>query len=1432
MSLFYMHLYYLFFHVFVSLLSLPPVSPDSAIKPLFPLNPALETRLLCNRPWTYRQTDPNNTRVTEPSLLTGTEIGYKAMKAAVIMPCTSKNIRNPNTNSSAETHHLNQTTWANHYLSQTTSPSFTPATVTDTANGIIKKTTMAKSIPKITSTTTATVSKTSDISVERSRDAHMTGGGSELQSIHPRVRPVSFSLPKRSCVLLHQSAAIFIQASRNSGLSEKEEGVTVQARIKDGEKVEDQQHKSPISADVNNEDMDLWDMGKQPNLNIKTAIQATETAGRESDGMRTGTQTPLCNVIRVEDSVISRNEAEFSSCNGDGTGDQVCTKSGTEAHLYLNGGVPQENTPDNAATDMSKDLACRDNQPEVESQTQIIPTKLANGLQFSVMNLPGKIIFGSSEDSKELSSHTQVPNISSPSSNESKETIILPPSRPKEPFCHVQSRDGSRVLLWPSEMVSYTKTSPSISYSINPLLYDFRAHNRTKDGGTDKKGRLEERSERIKPSVIKQADSQQRQEVMERGREEKLDEREEDNEGGQAGNPMEVISHCSRSDTVLCRCGCRDESTLKLASEGHLEPTLGLPEMVRRRRRKRGGVRRKGRRKMGEKTKRENKIINSPFLNLEKGEAMNKEEKRETVMLSDLGDHRLVGGRKRGIKEEEKKIQGDQTEPVRAGRNNKKTGELLSDLPLNCCNRCNQLCAQVKREANCCQFQQSDSRLGQELRTLLHRGTASNSMISPGSGSVIQTPCCPTNTPGLARDEMRVIKKNTQVGIEGERWKGEQQRNLGKAEIRGVPNAEESMCNLVISGVTFPCREASKPGPEIGLVRTTHTETACDPAISLIPAPFRGTAGSQTQIIPAGHRGPALESAPCCTTAQTRAQLKIRSLCAHITLTGNEVSKEEMQNEALTGDTGKRKLPEAGETPRKKRKRGRRQARRIACALRNCAQQQERPPVQLITEIGVDEACMQDHEKALKLNSKDSAKVLETLSYRPTTEHSTKRSRTEENTQFSNGTIEINDGTTVNVNAPFTCHDSESNNMDCYCGSDYVPFSAEGQQQSPAGITPNNSDESSWNWNPLQDDLHIKNGKDCTSKDENPPAQSNNTDRSALLLSKDLSACSKDTRTAHSQCKNRQNESQEMSNSVISCKDKRDTIEKITQTCCSKKDHSGRDKTKHEWHIDQSSNLSDSLIDCSVIDQREANGHDDIDSGQCGNSHSNHASDCNHCADADQNATEEQTSASRRQETEQTDAEKERREEEEKERERLKERQREWEKMWVRRKEKEKKDRERRKERDIDHYPEKRSFFPHTPPPHCIPLHPPLLLPPSLSSASSSSSTAFSFHHTIVQHHLSLLPPPSAHLPVHPYPHLHPSFSPHLSPLALNPAPAPPLPPPPPPLPPAFYASPSFPLLDDPGPYPIPAAFHPLQSHHPSLYPPTYPTVLPLQMLF
>ncbi|NWV12080.1 Z804A protein, partial [Ptilonorhynchus violaceus] len=47
--------------------------------------------------------------------------------------------------------------------------------------------------------------------------------------------------------------------------------------------------------------------------------------------------------------------------------------------------------------------------------------------------------------------------------------------RPRQPFVPVLSKYGSNILQWPSEMLIYTSTDPSISYSCNPLYFDFKS---------------------------------------------------------------------------------------------------------------------------------------------------------------------------------------------------------------------------------------------------------------------------------------------------------------------------------------------------------------------------------------------------------------------------------------------------------------------------------------------------------------------------------------------------------------------------------------------------------------------------------------------------------------------------------------------------------------------------------------------------------------------------------------------------------------------------------------------------------------------------------------------------------------------------------------------------------------------------------------------
>ncbi|XP_066484595.1 zinc finger protein 804B [Tiliqua scincoides] len=51
------------------------------------------------------------------------------------------------------------------------------------------------------------------------------------------------------------------------------------------------------------------------------------------------------------------------------------------------------------------------------------------------------------------------------------------------PFLHVLSKDGSTALRWPTELLLFTKTEPSVSYGCNPLYFDFRLSLSPRDSG-------------------------------------------------------------------------------------------------------------------------------------------------------------------------------------------------------------------------------------------------------------------------------------------------------------------------------------------------------------------------------------------------------------------------------------------------------------------------------------------------------------------------------------------------------------------------------------------------------------------------------------------------------------------------------------------------------------------------------------------------------------------------------------------------------------------------------------------------------------------------------------------------------------------------------------------------------------------------------------
>ncbi|KAM3606010.1 uncharacterized protein V6R79_009036 [Siganus canaliculatus] len=846
------------------------------IQPFLPLDPTLETRLsqrsFCTQ--TGANTSATTAAAAQSYILSKSQMDYNDLTA------------------SAGAGNFNKIPLAHRYLSNNSIP--------------------PNNIPTSLDDNTA--------APQQSGGIRASCGPTRAPGVSSRVRPVSFSLPKRSCLLLHQSAAVFIQSGRSSDAKDA-----------------DQRVKSPLSADVDS--VDVWD-----SVESKTAIQHSgdNPVPEKGTGLSgTGAQLSLCDhsAIRVEAS------APLALCNDNGTG----------AHLYSNSDEPKRIISESGSTALEAASACKDNKVKTIDGD--------NHTELNSKDQPQQTFPGVPHETKESSAQTHPKESDSSPSNWTKETTFVPPSRPKEPFCRVLSRDGSRVLLWPSEMVSYTKTSPPISYSINPLLYDFRAHNRAKEAGEERRGQ-EEGRERIKPSVIKQPDCQQRQEVTAGGREGKTDERGEEDEGGQAGNPVEVVGHCGHGDTAAHRCGCRDESALKfvpISAECHLVPAPGLQKASRkkrrrRRRKRRGGVRRgmrKRRKRQADETDRkdwekgrggtisslsENQMFDGRGDERAKREGSEREERKEKGLLSNLvASHRAGGDREKRMRLEERRIRGDQTEPERAGRNDKKRRQLLSNLPLNRCNRCNQLCVQVKREASQHQSQQSASGWGRGLRKLLCRGPACNAVISPIPGALIQMPCCPAITPDPAQDDRDTgeMHKNTQAGEE-EGQGDEEQRNLSNTQIRGVQDAGENKCSPVISGVSFPRRDAARE-PEICLVPAPRREAACDPAISLVPAPFGETACSQRQTLPAGHGNPESGRAPCCSAQQTEAQPRIR----YATLRRDAISKEATLHRTATGVKRKSESPEAVEMQRKRRKWGRRRGKRVVCSLRTRAQRSD-----------------------------------------------------------------------------------------------------------------------------------------------------------------------------------------------------------------------------------------------------------------------------------------------------------------------------------------------------------------------------------------------------------------------------------------------------------------------------------------------------------
>nr|XP_033787087.1 zinc finger protein 804B isoform X2 [Geotrypetes seraphini]XP_033787088.1 zinc finger protein 804B isoform X2 [Geotrypetes seraphini] len=84
---------------------------------------------------------------------------------------------------------------------------------------------------------------------------------------------------------------------------------------------------------------------------------------------------------------------------------------------------------------------------------------------------------------------------------------LINDTSPKTSFLHVLSKDGSTSLQWPTELLLFTKTQPTISYGCNPLYFDFKLFKTNKTAKRDE-ANTENNEELLKTkSMIKNENS-------------------------------------------------------------------------------------------------------------------------------------------------------------------------------------------------------------------------------------------------------------------------------------------------------------------------------------------------------------------------------------------------------------------------------------------------------------------------------------------------------------------------------------------------------------------------------------------------------------------------------------------------------------------------------------------------------------------------------------------------------------------------------------------------------------------------------------------------------------------------------------------------------------------------------------------------------------
>ncbi|XP_071418844.1 zinc finger protein 804A isoform X1 [Pithys albifrons albifrons] len=278
--------------------------------------------------------------------------------------------------------------------------------------------------------------------------------GDQVQGAQGHRVGFSFAFPKKAAVKLESSAAVFYEYNDETSV---EHGFSRRSRFVPG--TGNLQPSSAAEIVVCSEEKHncfhplvekCTDTAEAPE-----AQEPKELASEESRGLESPSLTP-----------VLPHSKQLVSLDIDGCGMDVSAADSLDQTLPV-------------AVDSAQVLPLDNSEYELQANRALVQEVVENCLSLQDVadesNKDGHSDPCTTEmEIKDVGTDAVVPSPSEEGSSGAPKSKTDMRKRPCQPFVPVLSKYGSNILQWPSEMLIYTSTDPSISYSCNPLYFDFK----------------------------------------------------------------------------------------------------------------------------------------------------------------------------------------------------------------------------------------------------------------------------------------------------------------------------------------------------------------------------------------------------------------------------------------------------------------------------------------------------------------------------------------------------------------------------------------------------------------------------------------------------------------------------------------------------------------------------------------------------------------------------------------------------------------------------------------------------------------------------------------------------------------------------------------------------------------------------------------------